>query len=64
VISRVDERLRREARAYRLLFTCQQCAHYDEDAACCVHGYPVEPHSHIDLAHAAEVCFCKEFELD
>jgi hypothetical protein len=63
VISTVDEQLRREARAYRLVFTCEDCAHYDEEAACCVHGYPVEPHSRVDLSTVAEIRFCKEFEL-
>jgi hypothetical protein len=63
VISRVDAQLRREAHAFRLSFTCEQCVNYDEDAMRCVHGYPVEPHSNIDLSRATEVSFCKEFEL-
>jgi hypothetical protein len=36
---------------------------YDEEAACCVHGYPIEPHSNVDLLRVTEVSFCKEFEL-
>jgi hypothetical protein len=63
MISTVDDQLRREARAYRLLFTCEACVNYDEEAACCVHGYPVEPHSNVDLLRVTEVSFCKEFEL-
>lgn len=63
MISKVDNQLRREARTYGLSFTCEQCIHYDEEGARCVHGYPVEPHSKIELSSVTEVSFCKEYEL-
>jgi hypothetical protein len=63
VISTVDDRLRREARTYHLLFRCEECANYDAEAACCVHGYPIEPNSNVDLSEVTEVSFCKEFEV-
>jgi hypothetical protein len=58
----VDERLRAEAKRYRLQFTCEACAHFDGNEACS-HGYPTQPHRAINLAESSQLEFCKEFEL-
>jgi hypothetical protein len=59
----VDQRLVEEARAAELRFRCDDCAHFDNAAERCVHGYPVEPHRPPPLAAGDTVVFCKEFEL-
>ncbi|HTQ07460.1 MAG TPA: hypothetical protein VMI54_26570 [Polyangiaceae bacterium] len=59
----VDERLRREAAAFRLRFTCEDCAHFAEPEGTCAHGYPAAPHRALDLAARTTLEFCKEFEL-
>jgi hypothetical protein len=63
VITRVDDRLTREARATSLRFRCEECAHFALDTAACGNGYPVDAHRGIDLASATEIVFCKDFEL-
>ena len=63
MISRVDDRLRRQIREFRLQFACEQCVHFDEQQLVCSHGYPTEPHRLVDLGSAKELCFCKEFDL-
>ncbi len=63
MISRVDERLRGEARAFRLAFRCDECAAFDPDATACAYGYPTEPHRGVDLDARDHVLFCKAFEL-
>jgi hypothetical protein len=65
MIHRVDERLREEARRFRLVFACGDCAQYDPDGDRCSLGYPHEMHKEPDLQQAArdEVVFCKAFEL-
>ena len=62
MISRVDERLLREAREFSLRFTCDDCAHFDEDSLACEHGYPTEPHR-VKLDVVSELLFCKDYEL-
>lgn len=59
----IDERLRREAAAYALRFTCEHCAHFVEEERACAHGYPSAPHRSLDLARLTTLEFCKEFEL-
>jgi hypothetical protein len=59
----VDPRFVEEARAAALRFRCDDCAHFDDRASRCVHGYPVEPHRPGELAPGRVVVFCKEFEL-
>jgi len=61
--SRVDERLRSEARRFRLLFTCEDCAHFAPETLACSHGFPTEPHRGIDLERASSLEFCKAFEV-
>lgn len=63
MITVVDERLRSEAEARELRFTCDHCAHFASDRRACGNGYPVTAHHAIDLARVTEVSFCKDFEL-
>lgn len=63
MIVTADDRFRLEARAYRLVFTCEDCAWFDSDTGRCSHGYPNDAHRARDLDRMAEVVFCKEFEL-
>ena len=69
MIHRVDERLRDEARRFRLVFACPDCASFDPGGAGgdgsperCSLGYPVEPHRDPCLDGRREVIFCKAFE--
>ncbi len=72
MIHRIDETLRDEARRFRLVFACPDCASFDperlDDArrgrtARCSLGYPHAPHRDAGLDGRAEVTFCKAFEL-
>lgn len=62
MITRVDERLREEARRFRLVFSCRDCAHFDDARAECSLGFPNEAHRSPELA-GERVVFCKAFEL-
>ncbi len=59
----VDARLVLEAHAGALRFECDDCAHFDDVAERCAHGYPVAPHRPGPLIAGKTVVFCKEFEL-
>jgi hypothetical protein len=61
--TKVDDRLRTEVRALSLRFTCESCASFDERDRSCAYGYPTAAHRAIDLDRAAEIVFCKSFEL-
>lgn len=53
-----------ERRLFVLRFTCENCAQFDDGAASCAHGYPVEDHR--DERYAAsgvDIVFCKDFQL-
>jgi hypothetical protein len=77
MIHRLDDRLREEARRYRLVFACPDCASFepsvpdpDEAGALppgrgprCSLGYPVTPHLSPSLDDRDEIIFCKAFEL-
>lgn len=63
MIHAVDERLRDEARRYRLAFACSDCAHVIPESQGCSLGFPSEPHRSADLEGRSEVIFCKAFEL-
>jgi len=65
MIHRVDDRLREEARRFRLVFACPDCAAFDPapPASRCSLGFPVEPHADPSLDGRDEVIFCKAFEL-
>lgn len=58
----LDERLRAEIARYRLVFTCEQCIHYDEDAESCSQGYPTGEHRQKTLELGRTLVFCKLFE--
>jgi hypothetical protein len=61
--SRVDDRLREEARRYLFRFGCESCAHFAPESRSCSHGYPTTPHLHVDLDRVDALEFCKAFEL-
>ncbi|AKT43432.1 hypothetical protein [Chondromyces crocatus] len=69
MIHNVDDRLREEARRFRLVFACPDCASFDPgapdlgDPPRCSLGFPVEPHLSQDLTAREQVIFCKAFEL-
>ena len=59
-----DARFREQRSRYRLRFTCEQCALFDDRAETCAHGYPTREHrdAHYEDEDALLV-FCKHFEL-
>jgi hypothetical protein len=64
MIHRVDDRLRDEARRFRLAFACPSCASFDPEGDLCSLGYPAGPHRDAALDDGRdEVVFCKAFEL-
>lgn len=63
MITRVDDRLRQEARRYRLAFTCESCQAFDREHVRCAYGFPTAPHHQVDLDRAEFLSFCKAFEL-
>ncbi len=63
MIHRVDDRLREEARRFRLVFACPDCSAFDPDERACAFGYPTAPHLEASLVDRDEVVFCKTFEL-
>jgi hypothetical protein len=63
MIHAVDDKLRAEARRFRLLFACPECVSFDPEGPRCSQGYPHEPHEDDGLEDRAEVIFCKAFEL-
>jgi hypothetical protein len=63
MIQLIDDRLRDEARRFRLVFACPDCAAYDPEGDRCSLGFPNEPHRERSLADREEIIFCKAFEL-
>ncbi|MFO7180234.1 MAG: hypothetical protein DIU78_016155 [Pseudomonadota bacterium] len=61
--TRITPAFREEAERFRLVFTCENCAHFDPESAGCGNGYPTEPHHRVDLVTRSELEFCKTFEL-
>lgn len=72
----LDDRLREEARRFRLVFACPDCASFDPSDpeelgrdepgaanARCALGYPIAPHVSRSLDDRDEIVFCKAFEL-
>lgn len=59
----VDAALRHEATEFRLRFTCESCAHFDDARRTCAEGYPNASHRDVRLAEVPELEFCKSFEL-
>jgi hypothetical protein len=59
--TRVTLQILREIEAFRLRYTCDDCAHFDARGERCAHGYPLGERKralHVD----DEIVFCKEFE--
>jgi hypothetical protein len=52
--------LKEQMERYKLRYTCDDCAHFDEVREACAHGYPTEEHRRT----GDTVVFCKEFALD
>ena len=63
MITRVDERLRKEAERFDFRFGCEDCVAFDSDGRRCAHAYPNQDHLGIDLSKVESVIFCKEFEI-
>lgn len=63
MIHPIDDTLRDEARRFRLVFACPDCAAYDPEGDRCSLGFPHEPHREGSLAGRDQVIFCKAFEL-
>ncbi len=62
MVHAIDERLREEARRYRLVFACPECASYDPEGDRCSLGFPHQPHRDAVLDGRDQVVFCKAFE--
>ena len=59
-----------QARRFGLRFTCDDCGHFDRAPAACRHEWPTASHRREryrlpagEPGAAAEVVFCKEFEI-
>ena len=54
-----------EVTRFDLRYTCRDCAHYVERLTRCAHEWPLSDHlaTHDAADPAAEVVFCKEFDL-
>jgi hypothetical protein len=63
MITRVDDRFRREAARFNLRCTCASCGAFDGEKNACAYGYPVEPHRRLPMSDETEFVFCKAFEL-
>jgi hypothetical protein len=61
--TRVDERLRHEARVFELRHACEHCAHFEPERAVCAEGYPNDAHRDAPLEEGRIFVFCKSFEL-
>jgi len=59
--TRVDPHLRRQAARFAFRFACDDCAHFDPDAARCSFGYPPAPR--LEALQQDELELCKSFEL-
>lgn len=56
-----------QAAHYRLRFACEHCARFQASTDSCAHGFPTAEHrlDRLDqVGGAAQVVFCKDFELD
>lgn len=59
-----DARFREQRERYRLQFTCERCALFDDERESCAHGYPTTQHRDAFYAdESAPLVFCKHFEL-
>jgi hypothetical protein len=59
-----DERFRQEREKFALRFNCEDCCHFVEASAKCLHGYPTDGHRAARYDDpTAELLFCKDFTL-
>ena len=59
-----DEAFRQQRERFRLRFTCEHCALFDEAREECAHGYPTTEHRDAHYRDPdARIVFCKHFEL-
>jgi hypothetical protein len=59
-----DAIFRDERERYRLRFTCEDCALFDDRDRSCAHGYPTADHRTVRyLDPEAPIIFCKDFDL-
>jgi hypothetical protein len=63
LLTLVDHLLRREAAQFDLRFTCERCAHFEEENRSCAEGYPNGPHLEDRIVPGKSLLFCKSFEL-
>jgi hypothetical protein len=63
VIVAIDDRLREEARRFKLAFSCPSCVEFDPETRRCSLGFPNEEHLEASLEGRREIVFCKAFEL-
>jgi len=61
VRTKVDDRLLEQAHRFAFRFACDDCAHFDANAARCSLGYPPAPRH--DALRTTHLELCKEFEL-
>lgn len=61
--TRIDAVFLREAERFRLVFSCEACAHFVAESGACAHGYPNAAHRAGELEGVEVLEFCKEFEL-
>jgi hypothetical protein len=55
---------REQRERFRLRFTCEHCAMFDEQRESCAHGYPTTEHREARYQDPeARLVFCKHFEL-
>jgi hypothetical protein len=61
-----DQRFDDERERYALRHCCEDCGHFDAASGACRHFWPNDEHrrAYYEVAHAEELVFCKEFELD
>jgi hypothetical protein len=61
---RLDHRFDEERARFALRFACEDCAHHEARTGRCRHEWPAEDHLAAAVKiGAAEIVFCKEFEL-
>ncbi|HET9953597.1 MAG TPA: hypothetical protein VFQ61_03790 [Polyangiaceae bacterium] len=58
----LDDQLRAEIARFRLVFTCETCAHFEPDSQRCASEYPNAAHR-LRVLEDRELEFCKEYEL-
>jgi hypothetical protein len=63
MITVVDARLRQDIEGYELKYSCEDCIHFEEQAAGCSLGFAPEPHRARTIELGSTIVFCKTFEL-